>query len=65
MKKSKLALGSVALGLLLGACAQRPADPTGAVMQDQATGLQVPIYKPTAHYDAVKDKWIGTTPPPD
>jgi outer membrane protein len=30
-----------------------------------AMGLQTPIYKPTAHYDAVKDKWIGTTPPPD
>jgi outer membrane protein len=31
----------------------------------QAMALQTPFYKPTAHYDAVKDKWIGTTPPPD
>src|SRR5262249_52614827 len=27
-------------------------------------GLQVPIYNPKVHYDAVKNKWIGTTPPP-
>ncbi len=28
-------------------------------------GLQVPIYNPQVHYDAVKNKWIGTTPPPE
>lgn len=28
-------------------------------------GLQVKVYNPQVHYDAVKDKWIGTTPPPD
>jgi outer membrane protein len=28
-------------------------------------GLQVKLYNPQAHYDAVKDKWIGTTPPPE
>jgi len=30
----------------------------------QQLGLQVPIYNPQVHYDAVKNKWIGTTPPP-
>jgi len=28
-------------------------------------GLQVKYYNPQVHYDAVKDKWIGTTPPPE
>jgi outer membrane protein len=28
-------------------------------------GLRVKLYNPQAHYDAVKDKWIGTTPPPE
>jgi len=28
-------------------------------------GLQVKVYNPQVHYDAVKDKWIGTTPPPE
>jgi outer membrane protein len=28
-------------------------------------GLQVKLYNPRVHYDAVKDKWIGTTPPPE
>ena len=28
-------------------------------------GLQVKLYNPQVHYDAVKDKWIGTTPPPE
>jgi outer membrane protein len=28
-------------------------------------GLKVSLYKPQVHYDAVKDKWIGTTPPPE
>jgi outer membrane protein len=31
----------------------------------EQTGLQVKLYNPQAHYDAVKDKWIGTTPPPE
>ena len=30
----------------------------------EQVGLQVPIYNPKVHYDAVKDEWIGTTPPP-
>jgi len=25
-------------------------------------GLRVKLYNPQAHYDAVKNKWIGTTP---
>jgi outer membrane protein len=28
-------------------------------------GLRVKLYNPQVHYDAVKDKWIGTTPPPE
>ena len=27
-------------------------------------GLGAPIYDPVAHYDRVRDKWAGTTPPP-
>jgi outer membrane protein len=31
----------------------------------QSLKLQVDLYSPLVHYDAVKDKWIGTTPPPE
>ena len=31
----------------------------------QQLALNVNLYNPVAHYDAVKNKWIGTTPPPD
>jgi outer membrane protein len=31
----------------------------------QLIGLNTPIYNPQVHYDAVKNKWIGTTPPPE
>ena len=31
----------------------------------QQMALNVNLYNPVAHYDAVKNKWIGTTPPPD
>jgi outer membrane protein len=30
----------------------------------QLIGLNTPIYNPQIHYDAVKNQWIGTTPPP-
>jgi Outer membrane protein len=30
----------------------------------QQVGLNTPIYNPQIHYDAVKNQWIGTTPPP-
>jgi hypothetical protein len=30
----------------------------------QEIGLNTPIYNPQIHYDAVKNQWIGTTPPP-
>ncbi len=30
----------------------------------QQVGLNTPIYNPQVHYDAVKNQWIGTTPPP-
>jgi outer membrane protein len=30
----------------------------------QSIGLAVPYYDPIEHYDLVKDKWIGLTPPP-
>ena len=30
-----------------------------------ATSVAAQSYNPVAHYDAVKNKWIGTTPPPD
>jgi outer membrane protein len=31
----------------------------------QLIGLNTPIYNPQIHYDAVKNQWIGTTPPPE
>jgi|HubBroStandDraft_1064217.scaffolds.fasta_scaffold00033_9 outer membrane protein len=31
----------------------------------EALGLDVPRYDPQKHLDAVRDKWIGTEPPPD
>jgi len=44
--------------------------PPGAHAEDIARlremyGLNTPIYNPQIHYDAVKNKWIGTTPPPE
>jgi outer membrane protein len=30
----------------------------------EALGLDVPRYDPAAHLDAVRDKWVGTEPPP-
>lgn len=31
----------------------------------QTLGLRIPVYDPTQHYDSVKDRWFGLTPPPD
>jgi outer membrane protein len=30
----------------------------------QSLGLSVPYYDPIEHYDIVKNKWLGLTPPP-